>query len=151
MTEVLVLEQAGVAPTDTSVSFAARDGRTIVMRHVPPDNAVFATLTVPPDSAATGTLTVSLRQVPGRYGLVVTATPTWPTGTTLSFSYAMHFQAPDGIAAHYLGPSLYESALGIGRVMDEGRFDFLPTTRPAADMLRAAITEPGQYAAAAPR
>lgn len=151
LADVLILEQAGVSPSDTTVRFAARDGRTIVMRHVPPDNAVFATVTVPPDSGATDQVTMTLSQVPGRYGLRLSAQPRWPAGVTLTYSFAMHFQAPDGIDEHYLGPSLYEAALGIGRVLPDDRFEFLPTRRPAGDMLRATLSEPGQYAAAAPR
>lgn len=148
---VLVLEQAGVSPTDTTVTFPARDGRTIVMRHVPPDNAIFAILEVPADSAATGMLTLRLSQVPGQYGLDLVAAPRWPDGATLTFSYAVHFQAPEAAAAHYLSPALYGAALGVGRLLGEDRLQFLDTRRPAADMVRAPATAAGRYLVAAPR
>ncbi len=151
MTQVLVLEQAGVAPTDTSVTYETRMGRTIVMRHVPPDNAVFMTLTIPADSTATGETTIQLVQSPGQYGITATASPAWPKGAHLTFSYAIHFQAPAGIEQHYLGRSFYEAALGIGMVTAEGKLDFEETTRPAADMVRAPAAAAGQYLVAAPR
>jgi len=148
---VLVLEQAGVSPTDTTVTFPAREGRTIVMRHVPPDNAIFAILEVPADSTASGELTVEMRQVPGQYGLDLVGTPRWPEVATLTFSYAVHFQAPEGIGEHYLSPTLYGAALGIGRVLPDGRLRFLDTRRPAGDMLRATASSAGRYLVAAPR
>jgi hypothetical protein len=151
MRDVLVLEQAGVSPTDTTVTFPAREGRTVVMRHVPPDNAVFAILEMPADSGASGTVTVQLRQVPGQYGLDLQATPRWPAGAALTFSFAIHFQAPDGTAEHYLSPTLYGAALGIGRVLGDGRLQFLETRRPGGDMVRASAAEPGRYLVAAPR
>lgn len=151
LSQVLVLEQAGVAPTDTSVTYETRLGRTIVMRHVPPDNAVFATLVIPADSAATGETTIRLTQTPARYGVTATASPAWPKGARLTFSYAIHFQAPEGIAQHYLGRSFYEAALGIGIVTTDGKLDFEKTTRPAADMVRADAAAPGEYLVAAPR
>lgn len=151
MTQVLVLEQAGVAPTDTSVTYETRLGRTIVMRHVPPDNAVFATLIIPADSGASGETTIRLVQTPGRYGVTATASPVWPKNARLTFSYAIHFQAPEGISQHYLGRSFYEAALGIGMVTADGKLDFEKTTRPAADMVRAPAAAAGEYLVAAPR
>ena len=42
------LERLGPSPVDTSVRFAALAGRTIVVRHPRPDNAIFAIVTFPP-------------------------------------------------------------------------------------------------------
>lgn len=149
--QVLVLQMAGVGPTDTTVTFAAAAGRTVVMRHLPPDNAVFAIIQVPPDSGANGQVTLRAHPLPGRIGVHLEATPRWPKGTRITFSYAIHFLAPEGINEHYLGTSFYASALGIGQLLDNGKFDFIPTTHPAADMLNAAIAAPGDYLVAAPR
>lgn len=149
--DVLILEQAGVAPVDTTVTFSARSGRTIVMRHAAPDNAIFAILEIPGDTAGRGETTLRMEQLPGRYGVRLSATPAWPRGVTLTFSYAIHFQAPDGTNKHYLGRSFYEAALGIGLVLPDGRLDFEPTERPAADMLRTLALVPGEYLVAAPR
>jgi len=150
--EVLVAEVAGVSPTDTTVRFAAAEGRTVLLRHSPPDNAIFAIVAVPPDSGASDSVTVTLRSSPGRYGLVIGAEPRLPGGGTITFSYAIHFQAPSTLAgSRYRDARDYARWLGIGRVVDGDRLQFLAFSHPAGDQLRAPLDGPGSYLVAAPR
>ena len=149
--QVLILEQAGIAPSDTVVTFGADRGRRVLMRHAPPDNAIFAIVDFPPDSGATDSITVTLRPVPGRYGLVVSASPRLPPRGSATFSYAIHFLAPPLEGSRYPSEITYSQWLGIGRLTGNDRLTFLPFSRPATDMVRAALTEPGEYLVAAPR
>ena len=149
--QLLFPDRSGVSPPDTMVRFAARTGRTIVLRHAPPDNAVFAIVNIPADSAATDSLTVVLRVTPGRYGLVVEGQPRVPTGSVLTFSYAIHFQAPSEIpSAAYPTVTRYADWLAVGRVQPDGGLRYHQTTRPGGDMLRIVLTEGGEYLVAAP-
>ncbi len=144
-------DRTGVSPPDTTVRLSARTGRTIVMRHAPPDNAVFAIVRVPPDSSASDSLTLSLRVTPGRYGVTVTGEPRLPTGTLLTFSMAIHFQEPSAVpSAVYPTATRYAAWLGIGQTLADGRLQYLLTSRPGADMLRAGLTGNGEYQVAAP-
>jgi hypothetical protein len=148
---VLLLEQSGASPADTVVSFPASHGRTIVMRHAPPDNAIFALIAIPADSTASDTIRVELTPLPGRYAVRVAASPRLPSGAKLTFSYAIHFRAPEGATARYGTVSRYARALGVGRFLDDEQFGFLAESRPATDMLRIELGEPGDFAVAAPR
>ncbi len=150
--QLLVLDQGGVSPGDTTVRFAAGSGRIILLRHAAPDNAIFAILAVPPDSGATDSITVTLRPSPGRYGLSVAATPRLPDGGMLTFSYAIHFLAPSTLPeSRYRDARDYAQWLGIGRQLDDGRVRFLEFIHPGADMLRAPLDGEGLYLVAAPR
>lgn len=149
--QVLILEQAGISPSDTTLRFGAARGRRILMRHAPPDNAIFAIVDIPPDSGATDSVTLTLRPVPGRYGLRVSASPRLPPRGHITFSYAVHFQAPPLDGTRHISEVAYAQWLGIGRVTGGDRLAFLPHSRPAADMLRAGLPEPGEYLVAAPR
>jgi len=149
---VLILEQAGASPSDTVFRFAAGLGRTILVRHAPPDNAIFAIVAIPPDSGAADSITVTLQPSPGRYGLALTASPRLPSGGTITFSYAVHFQAPSTLdTSRYRDARDYARWLGIGRVLDGDRVRFLAFSHPAADMLRAPLNGQGVYVVAAPR
>jgi len=148
---VLLANRAGVSPPDTVVQFAARDGRTIVLRHAPPDNAVFVVVQVPADTAAGDSLQLTLRPVPGRYGVVVQAEPRLPSGASVAFSYAIHFAPPDNHpTAAYPTAARYADWLAILRVQADGSYRFLATSRPATDMVRAMLEQPGEYLVGAP-
>lgn len=148
---VWLIERGGASPGDTVVTFPARTGRTVVLRHPAPDNATFAVLVVPADSGTRGERTLTLAPMPGRYGLTVTAEGALPEGTTLLFSYAAHFVAPAEAAVRYPSLSALERGLGVGRLRPDSLFEFVAATRPAADMLRFPLTTPGRYLLAAPR
>lgn len=151
LSQILIADRAGLSPSDTAVTFHARQGRTVVMRHTAPDNSIYAILTVPADSSASDSVTVSLRATPGRYGLRLGATPRLPSGSVLTFSYAIHFIPPATVPnGTYPTISRYADWLGLGRMHDDSSYKFLPHNRPGGDMLRATISEPGEFLIAAP-
>lgn len=151
LAQVVILEQSGISPSDTTVRFAASRGRTVVLRHAPPDNAIFAIVQIPPDGAATDSVTLVLRPTPGRYGLTIGAEPRLPGAGTITFSYAVHFQSPSLAGSRYRNDVGYSQWLGLGRLTGPDRLTFLPFTRPAADMIRGALGATGEYLVAAPR
>lgn len=143
------LGHGGDQPSDTTHRFAARQGRVIVLRHPAPDHSVFALLTIPP-ADRDDSLTVRVAPVPGRYSVAITGDPL-PSGTTLAFSYAIHFAPPDSARPRYPTGSRFERALAIGQLQSDGRVQLLASERPAMDVLRTAISGRGTYLVAAPR
>lgn len=144
----------GASPTDTSVQFAPDSGRTIVMRHSLPDGAIFAIVRFPPGTVipqSGATAQVTLHPVPGRIGLEILTPDSIGPGAAATFSYAIHFQAPSDAVAHFGTPGRFEQALAAARSLGDGRLQFLPTERPAADMIRFPIDRPGTYLVATPR
>ncbi len=154
LSQVLVLEAAGIMPDDTVVAIPQGARRIVVLRRSAPDFGLFArmqlgdTALVPPDGSDTARLI--LRPVPGEYALDVEISGRLTTGATMVFSYGSHFLAPAGARARYGSDLQYERALAIGRVED-GKVVFLPTTRPGTDMVEAQLTGPGRYLVGAPR
>jgi hypothetical protein len=146
-----VLETAGPPPADTSVTFTSGTSRTIILRHGPPDNLVFAELEFPPKAfAASGRpVTVGIRPRPGVYGVDVTTSLPLAAGASLTFKYARYFSAPARARAAYGSDVLYERALAIGRLQPGGQLGFLRSTRPAADNIRSALLGAGSYLVAA--
>lgn len=151
---VWILERFGPSPMDTTVRFHPSTGRTVVLRHPRPDLSIFAIVTFPPGSmrARQGdSVTVQLQPMPGRYGLTVATADSFATTAVGTFSYAVHFAAPDGAQPRYPTATRFESAMGAARLVDSTTLRFLPGERPAGDMLRFAISGPGTYLLAAPR
>jgi hypothetical protein len=149
-----VLETSGPPPSDTSVSFLSGELRTIVLRHGPPENIVFARLSFSPAAFADSgqTVTVEVHPRPGLYGLdFTTSTPLQGSGATLAFEYARFFSAPTRAAQVYGSDIVYERALAIGRLLPENQVELLPSSRPAADNLSAALPAAGSYLVAAPQ
>ncbi len=153
--QLYTLEAAGVPPGDTAVTFPAGTARHVILRHGPPDNTVFAELIFPagvfgginhPDS-----IHVSVRPRPGIYGVEFACDAPLGPGARLVFKYPVHFSAPVGAQQRYGTPVLFERALSIARLLPDGRYQLLPSTRPAADNLEAALTESGTFLVAAPR
>jgi hypothetical protein len=147
-----VLETAGPPPPDTSVTFTAGVFHTIVLRHGPPDNLVFAELEFPPKAFAADSgrsVTVAIHPRPGVYGVDVTASLPLAAGASLTFKYARYFSAPARARAAYGTDVLYERALAIGQLRPGGQLAFLPSTRPASDNIRSALPGSGSYLVAA--
>lgn len=148
-----VLETSGPAPSDTSVVFTTGRPRVIVLRHGPPDNVVFAELRFPADAfrADSGLeVRVTARSRRGEYGLDLTTSLPLATGATVTFKYARFFSAPAAAQARWGSETAYEQALAVGHVLPDGsRLALLPSTRPAADNLRAGLAGPGTYVVAA--
>ena len=154
LARALVLETSGPPPSDTSVSFTAGRTRTIVLRHGPPENIVFANLTFSATAFADSgqTVTVEIHPRPGVYGLdFTTSLPLRSGGATLVFEYPRFFSAPARGRQVYGSELAYERALAIGRLLSDNQLELLPSSRPAADNLEAAIPAQGSYLVAAPQ
>lgn len=154
LSRVIVLETSGPPPSDTSVTFAAGQARTIVLRHGPPENIIFARLTFLadafPDSGQT--VTVDLHPRPGVYGLDLTSSqPFKEKGANLVFEYSRFFSAPARARQLYGSDLAFERALAIGRLLPDSHIELLPPFRPAADNLGAELPAPGSYLVAAPQ
>jgi hypothetical protein len=150
----IVLETAGPPPADTTVTFTAGQARTIVLRHGPPENVVFAELVFPPGAFGADSgreVRVDVRPRPGVYGLDFTTSLALGAGAALVFRYPRYFSAPARARAVYGSDVLFERALAIGQLQPDGRLVLLPSTRPASDNLRAALPAPGSYVVAAPQ
>ncbi len=151
---VWILERSGASPPDTTVTFRASEGRTIVMRHGAPDNAIFAILSIPPaaTTARSGdSTTISLSPSPGRYGVTISSTDSLGAGIQLTFSYATHFQEPSEATTKYPTPGQFEQATAPLLVLPTGQVQFVVNQRPAADMIRFPVSATGTWLLAAPR
>jgi hypothetical protein len=146
------LETSGSPPPDTSVSFIAGEPRTILLRHGPPDNVVFAELvfgaTAFGDSGQS--VRVTLRPRRGVYGIDLTASLPMRSGATIIFKYARFFSAPDRARSVYGSDVAFERALAVGELQPDSNLILLPSTRPSSDNLSAAIRSAGSYLVAAP-
>jgi hypothetical protein len=152
LSQVFVLEAAGIMPEDTVVAIRAGARRVVVLRRSAPDFGLFArlefgdsALEAPPGS---DTARLTLRPVPGEYALDLEVAGRIRSGARVTFSYGSHFLAPAGARARYGSDLLFEQALAVARV-ENGAVRFLPTTRPGTDMIEAEVTGPGRYLVAA--
>jgi hypothetical protein len=154
LARVIVLETSGPPPSDTSVTFTAGEPRTILLRHGPPDNIVFARLTFSadafPDSGQS--VKVDIHPRPGVYGIdLATSHPLREKGASLVFEYSRFFSAPARARQVYGSDLAFERALAIGRLLPDAHIELLPPFRPAADDLGAELPSPGSYLVAAPQ
>ncbi|MBA3259196.1 MAG: hypothetical protein H0T68_07015 [Gemmatimonadales bacterium] len=152
--EAMVLETAGPPPSDTSVTFHTGERRVIVLRHGPPTNVTFAELLFTPNAFGADSgraVTVEVRPRPGVYGVDVATTLPFRAGVSLTFTYARYFSAPARARVVYGGDILFERALAIGQLRPNGLLALLPSTRPALDVMSAAMQGPGSYLMAAPQ
>jgi hypothetical protein len=125
----------------------------IVLRHGPPENILFATLTFRVDAFADSgqAVRVDVHPRPGVYGLdFSTSLPLRPRGASLTYGYARFFSAPAKARKVYGNDLAYQRALAIGRILPESRLELLPSSRPAADVLEAELPGTGSYLVAAP-
>jgi hypothetical protein len=151
---VLVLETSGPPPSDTSVTFPSGTPRTIVLRHGPPENIVFARLTFTAKAFGDSgqTVRVDLHPRPGVYGLdLATSLPLRERGATVVFEYARYFSAPAQARKVYGSDAAFERALAVGRLLPDAQIELLPSFRPAADNLGATLPPSGGYLVAAPQ
>jgi hypothetical protein len=148
--DVFTLEAFGAPPADTVVRISAGESRVVILRHAPPDNSPFAEVSFAA-GAFDGDAEVRLAVVPGLYGLDIQANAGLGSGSRITFKYPVHFSAPAGSRQRYGSDVAFEQALLVGRVVSEGRIDLLPSTRPAADNLSAALPDTGRYLVVAPR
>lgn len=151
---LFVLEMGGAPAGDTVVTFAAASPRTVVLRHAPPDNTVFAELEFPAEltaGAGRDSVRVAIRPRPGVYGIELATEPALGPGARLTFKYPVHFSAPAAARARYGSNPALERALAIARLGADAVYTMLPSERPAADNLAAALPGPGTYLVVAPR
>jgi hypothetical protein len=154
LARAIVLETSGPPPSDTSVSFIAGTPHTIVFRHGPPENIVFARLAFSANAFAdTGrSVTVEVHPRPGVYGVdLSTSQPLRGGGATLGFDFARYFSAPARAGQIYGNDVAFERALAVGRLLPDNQIELLPSTRPAPDNLSAALPAAGSYLVAAPQ
>jgi hypothetical protein len=155
--QVFVLESWGVPGEDTTVTFNAMEPRVILVRRGEPDNSVFAELRIGPGAITPPggdvTTTVTLEPRPGIFGLEIILEPgAQMTGPIdLTFSYAVHFVMPDAARQRYGTAIAFERELFVAELQGAGEVSFVPSRRPASDLLAATITAPGTYIVAAPR
>jgi hypothetical protein len=152
LARAIVLETAGAPPPDTSVTFTAGEPRTIILRHGPPDNVVFAEVQFPPKAFGDSgrAVRVELRPRPGIYGVDLTSSLPVRGGATIVFKYARYFSAPARARQVYGSDVAFERALAVGELQPDGRLNLLPSTRPASDNLSAVVRASGGYLVAAP-
>ncbi len=149
---VYQLESTGAPPPDTTVLTPAGVARTIVLRHAPPDNVVFASIAF--DSSAFQTsagrqVEVQVTPRPGAYGLTVRSSAPF-SAARLTFAYPVHFFAPRGAREQYGSDLQVERALAIAQ-LDGLAVTFLASVRPSTDHISTIIPGPGTYLVAVPR
>ncbi len=155
--QVFVLESWGVPAEDTTVTFNAMEPRVILVRRGEPDNSVFAELRIAPGAITPPggqvMTTVTLQPRPGMFGLEVALEPgAQMSGQIgLTFSYAVHFVMPDAARERYGTAIAFERELFAAQLGAAQEVRFLPSRRPASDLLATTITAPGTYIVAAPR
>ncbi len=153
LSRVFVLETSGPPPSDTTVRFTTGSPRIVVLYHSG-ENIAFARLTF--EATAFGdsgrTVQVDLRPRPGIYGVDLTSSLPFRAGeATLTFVYGRYFSAPARARQVHGSDIATERALAVGRLISESQVELLPSTRPAADNLRASLPAAGSYIAAAPQ
>jgi hypothetical protein len=153
--EVFTVEVWGAQASDTVLTFAASRARSVILRHGPPDNTVFAELDVPADAFAPASgdqVTLTVRPLPGIYGVALESDATLSAPLRLTFKYPVHFAAPSDSRARYPTDVLFEQALVVALVDEDGaRLQTLRSTRPASDNLQAVVQNLGRYQMVAPR
>lgn len=153
--QVYAVEVWGAQASDTVVRFRAAHPRTIVLRHGPPDNTVFAEVEIPAGALvpqAGDSVTLAVRPAPGIYGLTLESTASVSAPLLLTFKYPVHFAAPSDSRTRYATDVLFEQAMVIALVEADGtRYQTLRSTRPASDNLQASVSKLGSYRLVAPR
>lgn len=152
--KVWLLESSGAAVPDSSVTFAAATGRTIVVRHSRPGDAIFLVLqfAASKDSLRShDSVHVTIRPMPGKYAFTLSTTDRVGIAAEATFSYAIHFQTPADAVAKYPSPGRFEEQLVPVEIGADNRVRFLSGARPGADLIRFTLTGPGTYGLAAAR
>jgi hypothetical protein len=135
------------------VTFIAGTRRTIVLYHGG-ENITFARLIFEPGAFADSgqVVKVDVRPRPGIYGLdVATTLPLRERQASVVFESSRYFSAPARARQVYGSDAAFERAVAVGRLLPEGQVELLPSTRPAADNLEAALPAAGSYLVGAPQ
>lgn len=153
LARAFVLETSGPPPSDTSVTFITGDPRVIVLYHAG-ESITFARLSFEPGAFGDSgrTVQVDVRPRPGIYGLdVITSLPLRGGAAAVTFEYSRYFSAPARARQAYGSDVAFERVLAVARMLPDNQVELLPSTRPAADNLRAALPAPGAYLVAGPQ
>ena len=153
LSRIFVLETSGPPPPDTSVTFVTGSHRVIVLYHGG-ENIAFARLSFGARAFGDSGLAVQVevRPRPGIYGLDLASSLPFRVGeASVTFVYGRYLSAPARARQVYGSDAVFERALAVGRLMPESHVELLPSTRPAADNLRAGLPAAGGYIAAAPQ
>jgi hypothetical protein len=153
LARVFVLETSGPPPPDTSVSFTTGNPRVIVLHHEG-ESISFARLSFEPGAFGDSgrTVQVDVHPRPGLYGLdFTTSLPLRGGAAAVTFEYSRYFSAPARARQVYGSDVAFERALAVGRLLPDNQVELLPSTRPAADNVRAALPAPGSYIVAGPQ
>lgn len=153
LSRLFLLETSGPPPSDTSVTITTGVPRVIVLFHAG-ESISFAQLSFEP--AAFGdsgrTVQVDVRPRPGIYGLdFTTSLPLREGAASVTFEYSRYFFAPVRARRASGSDVAFEKVLAVGRVLPDNQVELLPSTKPAADHLRAALPAPGGYIVAGPQ
>ena len=98
------------------------------------------------------TVEVEVHPRPGIYGLdFTTSLPLRGSAATVIFEYTRYFSAPARARQVHGSDVAFERVLAVGRLLPDKQVELLPSTRPAADNLTAALPVPGSYIVAAPQ
>jgi hypothetical protein len=152
--KVWLLEASGTIVPDTAVTFAVASGRTIVLRHKAPDDAIFLVLRFPAAADSlrpTDSMHVLIHPTPGKYAFSLTTDDKLGRGIDATFSYAFHFQTPSDALPTYPSPGRFEARIAPASIAGDNNVQFLLGTRPAADMIRFPVSAPGTYGLAVAR
>jgi hypothetical protein len=148
-----VLETSGPSPSDTSVTFTTGTPRVIVLYHAG-ESIAFAQLSFEPSAFGDSgrAVEVDVRPRPGIYGLdFTTSLPLKGGAAIVTFEYSRYFSAPARARQVYGSDVAFEKVLAVGGMLPDNQVELLPSTRPAADNLQAALPAPGRYLVAAPQ
>jgi hypothetical protein len=153
LARVFVLETSGPPPSDTSVTFTTGIPRVIILYHSG-ESITFARLSFEPSAFGDSgrSVQVDIHPRPGIYGLdVTTSLPLRGGAASVTFEYSRYFSAPARARQVYGSDVAFERVLAVGRLLPDNEVELLPTTRPAADDLQAALSAPGSYLAGGPQ
>lgn len=154
--QVFFVEVWGAQAPDTVVAFPAALARSVVLRHGPPDNTVFAAIEIPAGAlvprSGGDSVALAIRPLPGIYGVTLASDAALTAPLVLTFKYPVHFAAPSDSRERYPTDVLFEQALVMALAEDGGaRFQTLRSVRPASDNLQAVVSTLGRYQLVAPR
>jgi len=153
LARVFALETSGPPPSDTSVTFTTGTPRVIVIYHAG-ESITFARLSFEPSAFGDSghSVQVEVRPRPGIYGLDFTSSlPLKGGALVVTFEYSRYFSAPARARQVYGSDVAFERVLAVGRILPDNQVEMLPSTRPAADNLQAALPSPGGYLVAGPQ
>ena len=135
------------------MTFTTGTPRVIVLYHTG-ESITFARLNFEPSAFGDSgrTVQVDVRPRPGIYGLdFTTSLPLQGGAGTVTFEYSRYFSAPARARQVHGSEVAFERILAVGRILPDDQVELLPSIRPAADNLQAALPAAGSYLVAAPQ